>query len=63
MKVNDKLIKEIEDLYQQYEREVNQTKSDGYLKESAAKTYLLHSKNFVRWCRDEFEPGERNKRL
>ncbi|MGC6174221.1 hypothetical protein [Lacrimispora sp. 38-1] len=61
MKVNDKLIKEIEDLYQQYESEVNQANSDGILKDNTVKTYLLHSGNFVRWCRGEFEPGGRNK--
>jgi hypothetical protein len=33
----------------------------GALKTSATKTDILHSENFVRWLKDEFEPGARNK--
>ena len=51
----------IEKLFSQYEQEVLAAKNNGYLKENTAKTYLLHSGNFVKWCNGEFEPGLRNK--
>lgn len=47
-------------LYNEYQQEIEALRKNGILKQSAANTYLLHSKNFVRWCKDEFEPGRRN---
>ncbi|WMJ24335.1 hypothetical protein RBG61_06620 [Paludicola sp. MB14-C6] len=51
----------IQKLFEQYEQEVLEAERNGYLKENTAKTYLLHSGNFVKWCKNEFEPGLRNK--
>ena len=36
-----------------YETEVNASK----LRPSAARTYLLHARNFVRWLKGDFTPG------
>lgn len=44
-----------------YEKEIIQAEKDGYLQKNTVKTYLLHSGNFIKWCKDEFEPGGRNK--
>ena len=55
-------LNEIENLFEEYEKEVNEAKKDGYLKVSTARTYLLHSNNFVKWCRGEFTPGGRHMR-
>lgn len=62
MKVSQDFAKKLEDLYQTYEIEVNEKLKNGLLKESAAKTYLLHSSNFIRWCKDDFFPGARNEK-
>ena len=42
----------------EYERVVNQTE----LAETTKNTYLLHARNFVRWTRGDFEPGETLRR-
>ena len=52
---------EIQRLLRDYETEITNKKRQGLLMENAAKTYLLHSTNFVRWIRGEFNPGERNE--
>jgi hypothetical protein len=61
MKASTEFIKELENLYEKYEIEVNEALKQGYLKENTAKTYLTHSNNFIKWCEDNFEPGGRNK--
>lgn len=61
MKKNNDFINELEKLFSQYEREVREAESKGYLAMNTAKTYLVHSENFIKWCKDEFEPGRRNK--
>lgn len=61
MKASDEFIKELENLYKKYEQEVNEALRTGYLKQNTAKTYLLHSDNFIKWCKDNFEPGAKNK--
>lgn len=61
MKTDDSIIKEIERLFQAYESEVILAQHHGYLQPNTTRTYLLHSHNFVKWCKDEFEPGGRNK--
>lgn len=55
MKASQDFIKQLELLHEQYEKEV----MAGKLEPSAAKTYLRHSSTFVRWCRNDFEPGVR----
>lgn len=61
MKTSMELINEIERLYQQYEKEVIEAEKCGYLQANTRRTYLLHSGNFIKWCKDQFEPGGRNK--
>jgi len=61
MRANEKFINELEILYMEYEKEVKGALKQAYLKENTAKTYLLHSDNFVKWCKGNFEPGSRNK--
>lgn len=59
MRASREFIKELEELYQTYEQEVNQKMKEGFLEEKTAKTYLRHSGTFVKWCRNEFVPGIR----
>lgn len=62
MKASQEFIKQLEDLYQDYEKEVREKSKDGLLTENTSKTYLLHSGNFVNWCRGNFNPGGRNQK-
>lgn len=61
MRVSQEFIKQLEVLYQTYEKEVKGTK----LANNTVNTHLYHSSNFVKWCRGEYEPGVRkgNKKL
>lgn len=61
MKASQEFMKQLEDLYQDYEKEIQEKSKNGLLAENSLKTYLLHSSNFVRWCRGDFDPGGRNK--
>jgi hypothetical protein len=61
MRASQEIIKQLELLYEAYEQEVTEKLKTGILKDSTANTYLTHSFNFVRWCRNDFEPGDRNK--
>ncbi|WP_419885715.1 hypothetical protein [Paenibacillus sp. B-A-8] len=61
MKASQDFIKQLELLYEQYEKEVLEKLKVGILKDTTAKTYLTHSNNFVRWCRNDFVPGDRNQ--
>lgn len=47
----------MERLYGLYEAEVKQREKDGCLARATAHTYLVHSGNFVDWCKGEFIPG------
>lgn len=55
MKVPPEVMKQVEAAFRQYEAEVEQSE----LKLSAKHTYLLHSRQFVKWLKDEFQPGAR----
>ena len=55
-------MEKIEALYHEYETEVLAAEEKGLLMENTVRTYLLHSRNFVKWCKGRFEPGGRNKR-
>lgn len=61
MKTDISTIKELERLFQKYEQEVLTAQDNGYLMPNTTRTYLLHSRNFVKWCKDEFEPGAKSK--
>lgn len=56
-----KIIEELEILYKNYEKEVYKAKEDGFLQDNTVKTYLTHTRNFVKWCKGDFEPGAKNK--
>lgn len=45
--------------YGQYYDEVEEARRGGRLKNSTARTYLIHSENFVRWLHGRFRPGSR----
>jgi len=60
LKNNSAFITELKSLLVEYENEVNKSLADGYLKETTAKTYLLHANNFVKWCNGDFIPGGTN---
>ncbi|WP_210367742.1 hypothetical protein [Bacillus sp. REN3] len=61
MKANKDFINQLEDLYQLYEKEVKERSKEGLITKSTADTYLLHSGNFIKWCKGNFIPGGRNK--
>lgn len=61
MKASGETIKELESLLEEYVKEVEDRLEEGFLKKSAADTYTLHAKHFVRWCKGDFEPGGKNK--
>ena len=63
MKASSDFKKQLEILFEQYEKEVLEKQHDGILEEKTAKTYLLHSNNFVRWCRNDFVPGARKVKV
>ncbi|MBU3130461.1 hypothetical protein [Clostridium tagluense] len=60
MNVSSEVMIEMERLFNEYEELVEEKRKNGLLKESAASTYLLHSRNFIRWCKGDFMPGNRN---
>ncbi len=61
MRAPQDFIKQLDLLYEAYEKEVTGNLKIGTLKNNTAKTYLTHSYNFVRWCRNDFIPGDKNK--
>ena len=62
MKSNESVINEMERLLKEYENEVEGKRTRGVLTDKTARTYLYHPNNFLRWCKGEFVPGQRNKR-
>lgn len=54
-------LDEVERALEQYRELLSELEESGTLKENTRKTYLLHSENFVRWLKGEFDPGERNR--
>jgi len=61
IRIKREALDEVERALEQYRELLAELEQAGTLKPSAAKTYILHSENFVRWLKDEFEPGARNK--
>lgn len=53
MTTDQKFIAHLESILEQYEKTVQHSPC----KESTKRTYLLHSRNFVRWVKGDFEPG------
>lgn len=61
MRVSKGLLKKLEEMYSQYEKDVPKEEESKYLKENPKKTYLLHNNNFMKWLKHDFESGERNE--
>jgi len=57
MKTDKYILREIERLYDLYQDEIKSLTEKGVIMENTKKTYLLHSNNFVKWCKGEFTPG------
>lgn len=53
-------LKILEEKLKNYEALVYERERKGLLEKKTVKTYLSHSSNFVRWCKGDFMPGERN---
>ncbi|MCF4113721.1 MULTISPECIES: hypothetical protein [Dethiosulfovibrio] len=53
---------DIDKKLREYINIVKEKQANGVLAENTAKTYILHSSNFVRWTHGDFHPGERNER-
>ena len=51
--INPEALRLVEAAWERYQQEVEASR----LKPSAKRTYLLHSKNFVRWLDGDFTPG------
>lgn len=60
-KTDAKTYAEIERLFLEYEKEVEDLYQKGVLQEQTMVTYLTHAHNFVRWIKGDFEPGAKNK--
>jgi hypothetical protein len=58
MRASQEFIKQLEELFQIYEKEVKGTK----LAINTVNTHLYHSGNFVKWCSGEYEPGARKEK-
>lgn len=54
-KISPQALREVEQALREYEAEVSATK----LTQPTKKTYLGHSRHFVRWLNDDFTPGEK----
>ncbi len=50
MKADPKIIREVEQLFKQWEAEVNE--SD--YKDKTKETYIRYPQIFIRWCKDEY---------
>lgn len=61
VKGDKEFVEELERLYRAYHIEVTEAMKKGFLKENTANTYMLHTGNFIKWCKNDFEPGGRNK--
>lgn len=60
-KTDAKTYAEVERLFIEYEKEVEDLHQKGVLQEQTMVTYLTHAHNFVRWIKGDFEPGSKNK--
>ena len=53
-KISARALQEVEDAVTRYSNEVEASA----LTLNSKETYLLHAENFVRWLKDDFEPGK-----
>ncbi len=61
LRISRSAADEVERALELYRELLSEREQTGVLKESTRKTYLVHSENFVRWLKGEFDPGERNR--
>jgi hypothetical protein len=61
IRIKREALDEVERALEQYRELLATLEAEGTLKPSAARTYILHADHFVRWLKDDFEPGARNK--
>ena len=54
MKVTHEALRQVEEAFEAYRIEVMQTR----MTSSTKATYLSHTEYFVRWLKDDFEPGK-----
>ncbi len=54
-KISPEALREVQRALEEYEAEVQATN----LTEDSKKTYLGHTRHFVRWLNDDFSPGEK----
>lgn len=55
MTMSSSALREVEEAFRRYEAEVEESN----MTPESKKTYLLHSRNFIRWLRGDFRPGDR----
>lgn len=63
MKAESNILKEIDRLFAEYEKEVNHLGENGILERNTVNTYLGYADKFVRWCNGNFEPGVKKKEV
>ena len=63
MKTDRNTLHEMERLHQLWEAEVTSAQEQGRLTEKTARTYLLHSSNFLRWCKGNLSQAAGNGKL
>ena len=49
-------------LLNEYEKVVEEARTNGLVSTKTAKTYIYHPTNFVRWCKGDFDPGLINRK-
>jgi len=60
-RISSQPLREVEQALARYREVLAALEQDGVLTKSTEKTYWIHSENFVRWLRGEFDPASRNK--
>ncbi len=61
IRITREALEEVQRALAVYEELLASLEQTRVIKESTRQTYMVHSDNFVRWMRGEFDPGARNK--
>ena len=54
-------LDEVERALKEYEAQLAQLRAERVIRENTQDTYYRYAEMFVRWLRDEFDPGGLNK--
>ena len=54
---SNELFKELDHLYSEYKKDIEQLRQNGALSSSTADASLYHSRNFINWLRDRLDPS------